>query len=153
MQDVLAWFDLDKKQTLIMVESQLTPQVSCTIPNVGAAGEGQFHNGLCVLSQVRFWEEMIWTFFFLQNIVNEKIYLAVWFWYAFLVPYAILAMFFRLFTIFFDKIRFNLIYKTVKFWILELKDEIVLFRSGTNTTRTSENVCSMCWPRDRCQSL
>ena len=28
-------------------------QVSCTIPNVGAAGEGQFHNGLCVLTQVR----------------------------------------------------------------------------------------------------
>ena len=52
---------------------------------------------------------------FLQNIINEKIYLAVWFWYAFLVPYAILAMFFRLFTIFFDKIRFNLIYKTVRF--------------------------------------
>ena len=51
----------------------------------------------------------------MQNIINEKIYLAVWFWYAFLVPYAILAMFFRLFTIFFDKIRFNLIYKTVRF--------------------------------------
>ena len=57
----------------------------------------------------------------MQNIVNEKIYLAVWFWYAFLVPYAILAMFFRLFTIFFDKIRFNLIYKTVRFCITKLK--------------------------------
>jgi hypothetical protein len=29
----------------------------------------QFHNGLCVLT---------------QNIINEKIYLALWFWYAFL---------------------------------------------------------------------
>ena len=51
----------------------------------------------------------------MQNIINEKIYLAVWFWYAFLVPYAIVAMFFRLFTIFFEKIRFNLIYKSVRF--------------------------------------
>jgi hypothetical protein len=29
----------------------------------------QFHNGLCVLT---------------QNVINEKIYLALWFWYAFL---------------------------------------------------------------------
>ena len=74
-------------------------------------------------SMVLRWHEKITLF--LQNIINEKIYLAVWFWYAFLVPYAILAMFFRLFTIFFDKIRFNLIYKTVRFWVLKMKAEIV----------------------------
>ena len=35
-------------------------EVSCTIPNVGAAGGEQNHNGLCILS---------------QNIINEKMYL------------------------------------------------------------------------------
>ncbi len=34
--------------------------VSCTVPNVGAAGGEQNHNGLCILS---------------QNIINEKMYL------------------------------------------------------------------------------
>ena len=38
---------------------------SCDIPNVGAAGGEQIHNGLCVLT---------------QNIINEKIYLVLWFW-------------------------------------------------------------------------
>ena len=32
--------------------------VSCTVPNVGAAGGEQNHNGLCILS---------------QNIINEKV--------------------------------------------------------------------------------
>lgn len=45
-------------------------EVSCTVPNVGAAGGEQNHNGLCVLS---------------QNVINEKMYLAVWFWMVFLV--------------------------------------------------------------------
>ncbi len=40
-------------------------EVSCTVPNVGAAGLEQNHNGMCVLS---------------QNIINEKIYLLLW-WY------------------------------------------------------------------------
>ena len=38
-------------------------EVSCTVPNIGAAGGEQNHNGLCVLS---------------QNIINEKIYLIIW---------------------------------------------------------------------------
>eukprot|EP00088_Acartia_fossae_P035740 TRINITY_DN36869_c0_g1_i1.p1 TRINITY_DN36869_c0_g1~~TRINITY_DN36869_c0_g1_i1.p1 ORF type:complete len:424 (-),score=70.36 TRINITY_DN36869_c0_g1_i1:104-1375(-) len=74
-------------------------QVSCTIPNVGAAGGNQDHNGLCVLS---------------QNIINEKIYLALWFWYSFLGPVSIFFIFFRLMTILFDGVRFSLIYKTIR---------------------------------------
>jgi len=74
-------------------------EVSCNIPNIGAAGEAQSHNGLCVLT---------------QNIINEKIYLVLWFWYAFLVPYSVLSLFYRVFTLFFESIRFGLIYKAIR---------------------------------------
>merc|ERR1719244_2172075 len=74
-------------------------EVSCSIPNVGAAGDAQSHNGLCVLT---------------QNIINEKIYLVLWFWYAFLIPYSVLSLFYRVFTLFFDSIRFGLIYKVIR---------------------------------------
>jgi len=74
-------------------------EVSCTIPSVGAAGKPQEHNGLCVLT---------------QNVINEKLYLAFWFWYAILIPISIFFFFYRLITIFFDGVRFALIYKTVR---------------------------------------
>ncbi len=45
--------------------STFPTEVSCTVPNIGAAGLEQNHNGLCILS---------------QNIINEKIYLIIW-WY------------------------------------------------------------------------
>ena len=36
-------------------------EVSCNIPNVGAAGNEQAHNGLCVLTQVRLWDKS-WSY-------------------------------------------------------------------------------------------
>ena len=50
---------------------QVVPtEVSCTVPNIGAAGGEQNHNGLCILS---------------QNIINEKMYLVIWFWLVLLM--------------------------------------------------------------------
>jgi len=72
---------------------------SCSIPNVGAAGGEQIHNGLCVLT---------------QNIINEKIYLVLWFWYAFLAPFSICFIAYRIITIFFSGVRFALLYRTVR---------------------------------------
>jgi len=74
-------------------------EVSCSIPNIGAAGKKQNHNGLCILT---------------QNIINEKIYLILWFWYAFLGPASVIFIFYRLMTIMFDGVRFSLIYKTIR---------------------------------------
>lgn len=65
-------------------------EVSCTVPNVGAAGGEQNHNGLCVLS---------------QNIINEKMYLAIWFWLVFLIIITPLCIIYRLLTVFFDGFR------------------------------------------------
>ena len=70
--------------------------MSCNIPNVGAAGNEQAHNGLCVLTQV-------FTLCFvlnssdliLQNIINEKIYLFLWFWFMFLFTVSIFFVFYR----------------------------------------------------------
>merc|ERR1719483_190754 len=72
---------------------------SCNIPNVGAAGNEQAHNGLCVLT---------------QNIINEKIYLGLWFWFVFMGIISTIFTFYRISPIFFDKLRFMLIFKTVR---------------------------------------
>ena len=66
-------------------------KVSCTVPNVGAAGGPQNHNGLCVLS---------------QNVINEKMYLAIWFWTVFLIMFIVpFFIVYRLTTILFACMR------------------------------------------------
>jgi len=72
---------------------------SCNIPNVGAAGVAQMHNGMCVLT---------------QNIINEKIYLVLWFWYSFLGPVSVLYFCYRLITILFHGVRFSLLSRKVR---------------------------------------
>lgn len=72
---------------------------SCSIPNVGASGVAQIHNGLCVLT---------------QNIINEKIYLVLWFWYCFLGPVSVLYLCYRLITLMFHGVRYSLLYRKVK---------------------------------------
>jgi len=72
---------------------------SCTIPNVGASGVAQYHNGLCVLT---------------QNIINEKIYLILWFWYAFLGPVSVIYFCYRLITLLFHGVRYSLLYRKIR---------------------------------------
>ena len=59
----------------------------------------QVHNGMCVLT---------------QNIVNEKIYLVLWFWYLFLGPVSILYLCYRLITLMFHGVRYSLLYRKVR---------------------------------------
>lgn len=66
-------------------------EVSCTIPNIGAAGGEQNHNGLCILS---------------QNIINEKMYFVLWLYLVLLMMISLPYMLFRLSTIIFDNIRY-----------------------------------------------
>jgi hypothetical protein len=69
-------------------------EVSCDVPNMGAAGGMQNSNGLCILS---------------QNIINEKMYLFIWFWLVMLIFVSVPYFMFRICTIFFDYVRYALI--------------------------------------------
>ena len=70
-------------------------EVSCVIPNVGAAGGGQDLNGMCVLS---------------QNIINEKMYFVLWFWMVFLIMLFPICIVYRVLTICFDGFRSALLF-------------------------------------------
>merc|ERR1719370_2226129 len=98
-----SWSFRDRQNRDLMLRNPLCAvfptEVSCNIPNVGAAGNEQAHNGLCVLT---------------QNIINEKIYLGLWFWFVFMGITSTIFTFYRISTIFFDKLRFMLIFKTVR---------------------------------------
>eukprot|EP00092_Neocalanus_flemingeri_P088589 GFUD01111947.1.p1 GENE.GFUD01111947.1~~GFUD01111947.1.p1 ORF type:complete len:294 (+),score=80.07 GFUD01111947.1:73-882(+) len=101
--DYYSWSHRDRMNQQLGIRNPMCsvfPTVtSCNIPNVGAAGGAQVHNGLCVLT---------------QNTINEKIYLVLWFWYAFLGPVSVLFVFYRLITLFFHGVRFSLLFRTVR---------------------------------------
>ena len=46
----------------------------------------------------------------LQNIINEKIYLLLWFYLVFVLFMSILVFFYRICTLFFEPFRFYLLY-------------------------------------------
>jgi len=98
-----SWSFRDRQNRDLMLRNPLCSvfptEVSCNIPNIGAAGNEQAHNGLCVLT---------------QNIINEKIYLFLWFWFMFLFTVSIFFVFYRICTLFFPQLRFMLLFKTVR---------------------------------------
>ena len=51
----------------------------------------------------------------MQNIINQKIYLVLWWWYAFLAPLTVIFIAYRIVTIFFQGVRFGLLYRRVRF--------------------------------------
>ena len=95
--DVIQYGRLSHAEREVAVDpfcSTFPLEVSCTVPNVGAAGGEQNHNGLCVLS---------------QNVINEKMYLAVWFWTVFLVFVIPLFLIYRTLTLLFRCVRAGLL--------------------------------------------
>ena len=69
-------------------------RVSCDFKYVGPDGNPQKVNGLCILS---------------QNIINEKIFLALWFWYVFLMVISALFFIYRLATILVPSVRISIL--------------------------------------------
>lgn len=95
--NVIKYYALTKEEQKIAVNplcEAFPTEVSCDVPNVGAAGGVQNSNGLCILS---------------QNIINEKMYLIIWFWLVLLIFISVPYLMFRLCTIFFDYVRYALL--------------------------------------------
>ena len=65
-------------------------EVSCSMPTVGAGGSPQESNSLCVLS---------------QNILNGKMYLAIWCWMVFLMILSPICFIYRIMTLSLEKFR------------------------------------------------
>lgn len=76
---------VDKMDALDVVFPKVT---KCTFYKYGAAGSLQEHDTLCVMA---------------LNIMNEKIYTILWFWYSFLLAVTVLGLLWRLLTLFFYK--------------------------------------------------
>lgn len=117
--NVLQWMQMTKEEQLISINpfcSTFPLEVSCTVPNVGAAGGPQNHNGLCVLS---------------QNVINEKMYLAVWFWTVFLVFVVPVFLLYRFCTLVFPCFRAVLLmgkYTRLKNFALKRKSELLFYQ-------------------------
>ena len=67
--------------------------VSCTMPKVGTGGGESNTNHLCILS---------------QNVINEKIYLGLWFWFIFLAAIGSIQMLYEVIIIALPVIRLQL---------------------------------------------
>ncbi|EDV92023.1 innexin inx7 [Drosophila grimshawi] len=76
---------VDQMDALDVVFPKVT---KCTFYKYGAAGSLQNHDTLCVMA---------------LNIMNEKIFTILWFWYSFLMIMTILGLLWRLLTLFFYK--------------------------------------------------
>ncbi|XP_012283610.1 innexin inx2-like [Orussus abietinus] len=62
--------------------ARLFPKVTkCTIHTFGAGGSAQTHDALCILS---------------LNVVNEKVFVLIWFWFIFLAGVGALAVLYRI---------------------------------------------------------
>ena len=69
--DVIKFYSLTKPEREVAVNpfcAAFPKEISCDVPAMGASGGEQWHNGLCILS---------------QNVINEKMYLAIWFYITF----------------------------------------------------------------------
>ena len=58
----------------------LTFQISCTFNTTGTGASTQSDNGICILS---------------QNILNQKVYLVLWFWYILVLSVGVVQIVFE----------------------------------------------------------
>lgn len=96
--DVLEYLTDDNDSRLNPMCKVFPTAVSCTMPKVGTGGGESNTNHLCILS---------------QNVINEKIYLGLWFWFVFLATIGSIQMLYELIIIALPAIRLNLTLLTI----------------------------------------
>lgn len=86
-QEESSSFGTDQVDPMLFIFPRIT---KCTYYDFGSSGDVQKHDALCLLP---------------LNIINEKIYIALWFWFIILALLTILVIIYRLFAIVSESVR------------------------------------------------
>lgn len=89
--DVLRYTEMDQESRVDPMIAVFPRMTKCTFHRYGSSGDVQKHDALCILP---------------LNIVNEKIYIFLWFWFVFLAIISGIILIYRLVIIFFPHLRY-----------------------------------------------
>jgi len=89
--DVLKYTEMDQEARVDPMIAVFPRMTKCTFHRYGSSGDVQRHDALCILP---------------LNIVNEKIYIFLWFWFVFLAIISGIILIYRLVIIFFPHLRY-----------------------------------------------
>lgn len=92
--DVLDYAQLDQEDRVDPMVRVFPRMTKCTFHRFGSSGDVQRHDALCILP---------------LNIINEKIYIVMWFWFVFLALITGAWLVYRTFTIFKPSIRYKVL--------------------------------------------
>lgn len=89
--DVLKYTEMDQEQRVDPMIAVFPRMTKCTFHRYGSSGDVQKHDALCILP---------------LNIVNEKIYIFLWFWFVFLAIISGVILIYRVVIILFPQLRY-----------------------------------------------
>jgi hypothetical protein len=92
--DVLEYSQLEQEDRVDPMVKVFPRMTKCTFHRFGASGDVQTHDALCILP---------------LNIINEKIYIIMWFWFVFLAAVTGLWLVFRALTFFKPGLRYRVL--------------------------------------------
>ncbi|CAG2180465.1 unnamed protein product [Oppiella nova] len=92
--DVLKYSEMDHVVRVDPMIATFPRMTKCTFHKFGSSGDVQKHDAYCLLP---------------LNIVNEKIYIFLWFWFVFLATITGITLIYRLFIMFFSGLRFSVL--------------------------------------------
>ena len=88
--DVMSWVSEDQEERDDPIIAVFPRMTKCTFHMYGRSGDPERHDALCILP---------------LNIVNEKIYIFLWFWFLVLSVLTVLQLLFRILTIISTRMR------------------------------------------------
>lgn len=88
--DVIRYTEMDQENRVDPMVAVFPRMTKCTFHRYGSSGDVQKHDALCILP---------------LNIVNEKIYIFLWFWFVFLAIITGAVLVYRLLILFFEALR------------------------------------------------
>lgn len=98
--DVINYAQLDQIDRVDPMVRVFPRMTKCTFHRFGASGDVQTHDALCILP---------------LNILNEKIYITMWFWFVFLAAITGIMLIYRACTFAYPNFRYNRIKRLVYF--------------------------------------